>query len=313
MRALIAGILAFFVATLGAMCPHELVYMPALFSVSVAGGYLGGTVFSLQSDGVYDLRIRVEGGVSQRAEARLGGIWAYGLVGVPAGAIALLIVARMIGLDEAALVGALSGQSGVAGIVRRVAVCLGVFAVTVIGGFLGLNLIRLVSDRVKVQIQREVSGQIAPLRLLEKGKLLMEEQSYAEALDVFRTLAGQDSTLLPVVWQGRALKRLGRLPEAIEVLKDGLRSRGATDERFRRAVARWNLGCYQASLDRECLHKEVVRSVIEALSEALRDAPEFRESLTPEALDADLVPLVGHPVFEKWRSAVLKRRAPRER
>jgi hypothetical protein len=97
------------------------------------------------------------------------------------------------------------------------------------------------------------------------------------------------------------------------VLREGIRSRGAVDERFRRAVARWNLACYQAALNREALRKEVVQSVIESLTEALHDAPEFRESLTPDALDADLLPLVGNPAFEKWRSSVLKRRTPHAR
>ena len=79
------------------------------------------------------------------------------------------------------------------------------FAVAVVGGFLGLNLIRVVSDRMKAEIQRQVSGEVEPLRLLDKGKMLMEEQSYTEALDAFRALGRQDSSLLPIVWQGRAL------------------------------------------------------------------------------------------------------------
>jgi hypothetical protein len=94
MNALVTGVAAFFVAALGAICPHDFVNVPALFSVIVAGGYVGGTIFSLQSDGVYDLRIREGRAISSSREARLGGIWAYGLVGIPAGAIALLIVAR---------------------------------------------------------------------------------------------------------------------------------------------------------------------------------------------------------------------------
>jgi hypothetical protein len=90
-------------------------------------------------------------------------------------------------------------------------VCLGVFGVTVVGGFLGLNLIRLVSERVRTEIHREVSGQVEPLRLLEKGKLLLEEHSYPDALEAFRALARQDSSLRPIIWRGRALKRMGRL------------------------------------------------------------------------------------------------------
>ena len=111
--------------------------------------------------------------------------------------------------------------------------------------------------------------------------------------------------MLPVVWQGRALKRLGRISEAIEVLAHGLRVRGAADESFRRAVAPWSLACYKSSLNAGRLKPDVVRSVIEVLNEALRNAPEFRESLAAESLDADLAPLVGHPIFEQWRSSVL--------
>jgi hypothetical protein len=308
MNALITGIAAFFISALGVICPHEFIYVPALFSVIVAGGYVGGTIFSLQSDGVYALHIRVSRTASHVSDSRLGGIWAYGLVGIPAGAIALLIIARVVGIDDVAVATALSGEAGVTGAVRRLAVCLGVFSVTVVGGFLGLNLIRVVSERVKAEIHRQVSGQVEPLRLLEKGKLLMEEQSYREALEAFRSLAQHDATLLPIVWQGRALKRLGRLSDAIEVLKEGLRLRSASDDSFRRAVALWNLACYRCLMNKDSLEPNFVRSVIELLKEALQNAPEFRESLATENLDRDLVPLLGNPVFEQWRSDLLTKR-----
>jgi hypothetical protein len=306
MNALVTGIAAFFVAALGVICPNDVVYVPALLAIVVSGGYVGGTIFSLQSDGVYALHIRAGGAASHASDATLAGIWAYGFVGIPAGAIALLFIARIVGIDDAAVASALSGGEGVTAAVRRVAVCLGVFSVTVIGGFLGLNLIRLVSDRMKAEIHRQVSGQLEPLRLLEKGKLLMEEHSYREALQSFRALGQQDATLLPIVWQGRALKRLGRLSEAIDVLVEGLAARGPTDESFRRAVALWNLACYRSLQNKGHIEPDFVRSVIELLKEALQNAPEFRESLTTENLDRDLAPLLGNAIFEQWRTSVLK-------
>lgn len=304
MYALITGIAGFFVAALGAICPNQNVYLPSLFSIIVAGGYVGGTIFSLQSSGVYDLLIRTTHAPTRISETRLGGIWAYGMVGIPAGAIALLIIARMVGVDDAELADALEGAS-VAAAIRRTATCLGVFAVTVIGGFLGLNLIRAVSERVKAEIHREVAGQVEPLRLLEKGKLLMEEHAYEDALDVFRTLERQDDTLLPIVWQGRALKRLGRLSEAIAVLDEGQRARGPKDESFRRAVSLWNLACYRTLLNVRSPTPDTTRSIVAALDEAIRNAPEFCEGLTEQALDRDLVSLVGNPIFDQWRNVVL--------
>jgi hypothetical protein len=304
MNALVTGIIAFFVAALGSICPNPHVYLPALFSLIVAGGYVGGTLFSLQANGVYDLHIRMARTPSHSSEARLGGIWAYGLVGVPAGAIALLIGARMIGIDDIELANALAGDS-VAAAIRRIATCLGVFGVTVVGGFLGLNLIRVVSNRVKAEIFREVTGQVEPLRLLEKGKLLMEEHAYDDALDVFRTLERQDATLTPIVWQGRALKRLGKLPAAIDVLNEGLRLRGARDDSFRRAVALWNVACYRTLMNVRSLTPETTRSIVAVLDEAIQNAPEFCEGLTEQDLDRDLVPLIGNPVFDEWRSVVL--------
>lgn len=306
MNALVTGIAAFFVAALGTICPHEYIYVPALFSVVVAGGYVGGTIFSLQSNGVYDLHIRATRASSSATEARLGGIWAYGLVGIPAGAIALLIIARMVGIDDSELAQALSGGESVAAAIRRIAVCLAVFSVTVIGGFLGLNLIRVVSERVKAEIYREVSGQIEPLRLQEKGKMLMEERSYEDALEVFRTLERQDSTLLPIVWQGRALKRLGRLPEAIDVLSEGLRLRGAKDDNFRRAVALWNLACYRTLMNVLSMTPDTARSIVANLDEAIHYAPDFRDGLTEQSLDRDLVPLVGNSIFDQWRRGILE-------
>jgi hypothetical protein len=308
MNALITGIVAFFFFALGAICPHDFIYVPALLSIVVAGGYVGGTIFSLQSDGVYALHIRADRSTSHAADARLGGIWAYGLVGVPAGAIALLIIARIAGVDDATVATALEGKSGVAGAVRRVAICLGTFSVTVIGGFLGLNLIRVVSDRVRAEIHRQISGQVEPLRLLDRGKLQMEEHSYREALGTFRALALHDHSLVPIVWQGRALKRLGRLSEAVEVLSAGLERRGPADEKFRRAVVLWNLACYRALMNKGNRDAHFVDSVVELLTEALENAPEFREDLAAENLDRDLVPLLGDPVFERWRTDVLNNR-----
>ena len=45
MNALITGIAAFFFFALGVICPHDFIYLPALLSVIVVGGYLGGTIF----------------------------------------------------------------------------------------------------------------------------------------------------------------------------------------------------------------------------------------------------------------------------
>jgi tetratricopeptide (TPR) repeat protein len=150
-----------------------------------------------------------------------------------------------------------------------------------------------------------VSGQVGPLRLLEKGKLLMEERSYEDALETFRTLERQDGTLSPIVWQGRALKRLGRLREAIQVLDDGLRLRGASDDSFRRAVTLWNLACYRTLLNASSMTPETVRSIVAVLDEAIQNAPDFCDGLSEQALDRDLASLVGNPIFDHWRGAIL--------
>ena len=84
MNALVTGIAAFFLFALGAICPHDFIYVPALRSIIVVGGYVGGTIFSLQSDGVYALHIRAGRSTANASDARLGGIWTYGLVPEPA-------------------------------------------------------------------------------------------------------------------------------------------------------------------------------------------------------------------------------------
>jgi tetratricopeptide (TPR) repeat protein len=150
-----------------------------------------------------------------------------------------------------------------------------------------------------------VTGQVEPLRLLERGKQQMEERSYQDALETFSTLTVHDHTLRPIVWQGGALKRLGRLSEAVKILREGLRCRGGADEKFRRAVVLWNLACYRALLNEGKLTPTFVESLIELLAEALENAPEFQESLATESPDRDLVSLLGNPVFERWRGEVL--------
>jgi hypothetical protein len=48
--------------------------------------------------------------------------------------------------------------------------------------------------------------------------------------------------------------------------------------------------------------------VIQLLAEALQHAPEFREDLRTENLDGDLAPLMGNPIFDRWRADVLSRK-----
>jgi hypothetical protein len=60
-------------------------------------------------------------------------------------------------------------------------------------------------------------------------------------------------------------------------------------------------------MNKDSIEPNFVRSVLELLKEALHNAPEFRESLATGNLDRDLVPLLGDPVFEQWRSEVLTR------
>jgi len=111
--------------------------------------------------------------------------------------------------------------------------------------------------------------------------------------------------LRPIVWQARALKRLGRLADAIGVLDDGLRTRGGTDDPLRRAAAYWNRACYKSLRDIENRTSESVTSVVDDLKRAVQDAPAFAKSLWPKVLDDDLASLVGHPIFESWREQVL--------
>jgi hypothetical protein len=56
---------------------------------------------------------------------------------------------------------------------------------------------------------------------------------------------------------------------------------------------------------------ESVSAVIDALDEALRHAPQFRESLSPGTFDEDLASVAGNPVFQEWREAALARRESR--
>ena len=51
----------------------------------------------------------------------------------------------------------------------------------------------------------------------------------------------------------------------------------------------------------------MTQSVIELLTEAFQNAPEFRDDLTTENLDRDRVPLLGNPVFERQRCDVLNK------
>jgi hypothetical protein len=80
MNALIAGMSAFFLAALGAVCPHDVIYLPALLIIMITGGFVGGTIFSLQSEGVYDLRIRVDRSATAIGDTKFAGIWAANVI-----------------------------------------------------------------------------------------------------------------------------------------------------------------------------------------------------------------------------------------
>ncbi len=50
---------------------------------------------------------------------------------------------------------------------------------------------------------------------------------------------------------------------------------------------------------------ETTQSIVAVLDEAIQNAPEFREGLTEQALDRDLVPLIGNPILDQWRNVIL--------
>lgn len=46
-------------------------------------------------------------------------------------------------------------------------------------------------------------------------------------------------------------------------------------------------------------------SIIDLLKQAIQNAREFRESLTPASFDNDLAPMPGDPAFERWRASLI--------
>jgi hypothetical protein len=58
--------------------------------------------------------------------------------------------------------------------------------------------------------------------------------------------------------------------EAIDVLSEGFRVRGARDERFRRAAALWNLACYRTLMNVRIMTAETTRSIIEKEHRGIR-------------------------------------------
>src|SRR4051812_43530779 len=90
----------------------------------------------------------------------------------------------------------------------------------------------------------------------------------------------EELSLRPIVWQARALKRQGRVGEAIAVLDDGLKTRGANDEPFRRAVAYWNRACYKCVRGADNHAPQSIASVIDDLQLAVENQPDFAKSLS---------------------------------
>jgi len=304
------------VAALGAICPTQWIYVPALLAVVISGGFIGGTIFSMQSEGVYELRIRRGGPQSQRPIVTIGGVWEYGFVGIAAGMIGLLITARIIGVgakDVASALGADAGTIGTASITAaadRLFTCLGVFSVALVAGFLGLNLIRMVSDKVKEEIkkkiQEEFKEELTPDRLAERAKQLLENHAYESAVKAYRELGTHERTLRSPIGQAMALRRLGRLDAAISCLDDGIQSRApAEGEPSRRAMAYWNRACYKSLKNKGDLKEENVKSIIEDLELSLQNEPGFKNSLRDVDFDDDLKPLVGNPIFDNWRKKIL--------
>jgi hypothetical protein len=313
MSALPIGIVLFVIGALGAICPAQWIYVPALLLIVISGGFIGGTIFSMQSDGVYELRIRRGSRESQRATVAIGGVWEYGFVGVAAGMIGLLIAARIIGVGAPEVAKALTldpGTTPVGGAASRLFTSVGVFSVALIAGFLGLNLIRMVSDKVREEIQKKIQEEfkekLTPERLADRARELLENHAYEAAVQVYRELAGYEQTLRSFIGQAMAMRRLGRLDDAIGCLDEGIRSRAQADgDPYRRAIAYWNRACYKSMKYKDNINDEHVRSILADLDSSLQNEPGFKHSLRDPDFDEDLRPLLGNPTFEQWRKKTL--------
>jgi tetratricopeptide (TPR) repeat protein len=289
---LIALLLAAVAAAMAMLAYVYIGVLGLLIFAIICGGIGGGFTLALVGGENYGLRMprRVPGGTTPDGNPEKIDPGCFGelFVGLMAGLLGVAVACRTLKIE-------MFKPSDADPLVQLFFVD---FGIAYVSGFLGLRLIRAVSERFlydTVKAQGQDLKEVAREQKFQSAQDAFREKQYDVAEHLFREQIQADgsTTIRGFIGLGRTLKRLGRFGDAIAVVDEAIRIRDREELPGRVAVAYWNRACYKALSSGDVEHD--IDEIIADLQEALKIQPSYKLDLLSEE---DLAKVREHPKFK---------------
>lgn len=136
------------------------------------------------------------------------------------------------------------------------------------------SFLQIIQMTAAQQVDTRIDQSAVADDMIRIGRVAIGDGDYEKALSEFKKAHKQYRSARALAFVGYALKRLGRLDEALSVCDEALQIDGVSDAT--RCVLHWNRACYA------CLIDMPIDSVKEHLDASLEIAPDWREEILSE-------------------------------
>lgn len=267
-----------------------------LIAAVALGGLGGGFTLGLIGGERYGLKLPGNSGIDRKFDP---GFIGDTFVGLMAGILGTATASRVLKTDLFALpkVDVPSSIPGGA----MVELWLLNFSIAYVCGFLGLKLIKNLSERFLQEVQlkeglervEHTEGATAFL----SGQAAISEKQYIEAQQFFKNalLIDKGNEVRSLVGLARAYRGQKRYLEAIRTLDDAVSRSDREPLKDRMAVVYWNRACYRTLMNQTTLTAQVKDEIFKDLEASLELQPDFRKDLPR---DEDLTAIFNDDRFK---------------
>lgn len=254
-----------------------------LFLVAIVlGGTGGGFTLGLVGGERYGLKMPGKVGVDHKFDP---GYWGDVFVGLMAGFLGVGVASRTLKTDLFAI----SSTASTPNSAQIVELWFVNFSIAYVCGFLGLKLVKSLSERflqeahLKDNLQRVERNEEITTFLSAQAAVDMGQLSEAETLFERALALDTGSGIRPLIGLGRVYKRQRRFDDAISVLTDAIKRKDREFITERVAISYWNRACYKVLAIDDGSRKYDLGSALDDLEEALNMKPAYRQDLSGES------------------------------
>lgn len=251
------------------------------FVAIVLGGTGGGFTLGLVGGERYGLKMPGKVGVDHKFDP---GFWGDVFVGLMAGFLGVGVASRTLKTDLFTVSSAASTPTSA----QLVELWFVNFSIAYVCGFLGLRLVKSLSERflqqalLKDNLERVERNEEITAFLSAQAAVDMGQFSEAETLFERALALDTGSGVRPLIGLGRVYKRQRRFDDAIRVLTDAISRKEREHITERIAVAYWNRACYKVLAVADGSRKYEIASAFEDLEQSVNMKPSYRQDLSGE-------------------------------